>query len=74
MPFGFDEQDSRCIDFKNRLRKAIEELIGHGYSHFISGGALGMDMFASETVIDLKRDYPWIILEIACPFDGQASK
>ena len=33
-----------------------------------------MDMFASETVIDLKRDYPWIILEIACPFDGQASK
>ena len=22
----------------------------------------------------MKRDYPWIILEIACPFDGQASK
>jgi len=74
MPFGFDEHDPRCVDFKKRLRDTIRELIGHGYSHFISGGALGMDMFASEAVIDMKRDYPWIILEIACPFDGQASK
>lgn len=74
MPFGFNEHDPRCIDFKKRLHDTIRELIGHGYSHFISGGALGMDMFASEAVLDLKRDYPWIILEIACPFDGQASK
>ncbi len=74
MPFGFNESDPRCIEFKARLRDTIENLIGHGYAHFISGGALGMDMFAAEAVLDLKRDYPWIILEMAIPFEAQPSK
>lgn len=42
MPFGFDENDPRCIDFKKRLRDTIESFIWQGYTHFISGGALGM--------------------------------
>ena len=74
MPFGYNETDPRCVEFKARLRDTIEDLIGHGYAHFISGGALGMDMFAAEAVMDLKRDYPWIILEIAIPFKAQPSK
>lgn len=51
MPFGFDEQDERCVDFKRRLYKTIESLIDQGYKHFISGGALGMDMYAAEAVL-----------------------
>ena len=74
MPFGFNEADPRCIEFKARLRDTIEGLIGHGYAHFISGGALGMDMFAAEAVLDLKRDYPWITLEMVCPFKDQPAK
>ena len=74
MPFGFNEADPRCVEFKARLRATIEDLIGHGYAHFISGGALGMDMFAAEAVMDLKRDYPWIILEMVCPFEAQPAK
>ena len=74
MPFGFNEADPRCVEFKTRLRDAIEGLIGKGYAHFISGGAMGMDMFAAEAVMDLKEDYPWIILEMVSPFDGQAAK
>ncbi len=74
MPFGFNESDPRCIVFKARLRDTIEGLIGQGYAHFISGGALGMDMFAAEAVLDLKHDYPWIILEMVSPFDTQAAK
>ena len=74
MPFGFNEDDPRCIAFKAQLRAAIEDLIGHGYAHFISGGALGMDMFAAEAVMDLKRDYPWVILEMAVPFEAQPAK
>lgn len=54
MPFGFDEQDERCVDFKKRLRDTIESFIWQGYQHFISGGALGMDMYAAEAVLDLK--------------------
>ena len=74
MPFGFDENDPRCIDFKHRLYDTIEDLIGKGYAHFISGGAMGMDMFAAEIVLELKDKYPWIYLEMASPFDGQADK
>lgn len=48
MPFGFDETDPRCIDFKKRVRATIQTLYDMGYRHFISGGALGMDMFAAE--------------------------
>ena len=39
MPFGFNEQDARCIDFKNRLRNTIESFIWQGYRHFIYAGA-----------------------------------
>ena len=74
LPFGFDEKDPRCIDFKQRIREAVERLINNGYAHFISGGAMGMDTFAAETVLELKEQYPWILLEMVSPFDGQADK
>ena len=74
MPFGFDEQDERCIDFKKRLRDTIESFIWQGYQHFISGGALGMDMYAAEAVLELKKQYPEIMLEMVSPFDAQAAK
>ena len=74
MPFGYDETDPRCIEFKARLRDTIETLISEGFAHFISGGALGMDMFAAEAVVDLKEMYPWIILEMVSPFDAQADR
>ena len=42
MPFGFNESDPRCIDFKRRIKDTIQALYDMGYRHFISGGALGM--------------------------------
>lgn len=74
MPFGFNEDDPRCVDFKKRLRDSIIVLILNGYSHFLSGGANGMDLFAAEAVLDLKEQYPWIMLEMVIPFEGQATK
>ena len=74
MPFGFDETDERCVDFKLRLYNTIESLIDQGYKHFISGGALGMDMYAAEAVLKLKKKYPEITLEMVSPFDDQAAK
>ena len=72
LSFGFNEEDLRCVDFKQRLRCAVETLIWDGYCHFISGGALGFDTFAAEAVIGIRRKYPWVTLEIAVPFDAQA--
>lgn len=74
LPFGYDEADPRCIEFKTRLRNTIETLIGEGYAHFISGGALGTDMFAAEAVLDLQEKYPWIVLEMVSPFDAQPAR
>ena len=54
MPFGFNESDPRCIDFKRRVKETIQTLYDMGYRHFISGGALGMDMFAAEAVLELR--------------------
>ena len=65
LPFGFDETDPRCVDFKRRLCNSIEMMILEGYTHFISGGALGMDMYAAEAVLTLREQYPEITLEIA---------
>ena len=74
MPFGFDELLPECIDFKNRIKETIEMLIFQGYTHFLSGGALGMDMYAGEAVLELRKQYPWIALEIVVPFDTQSAK
>ena len=74
MPFCFNENDPRCVEFKARLFATVEYLIGKGYSHFLSGGALGMDMFAAEAVLELRRKYPWVVLEMVSPFDGQSDR
>ena len=74
MPFGYDETCDNCITFKKDVHDKIEELIGMGYAHFLSGGAQGFDTFAAEAVLDLQKTYPWIILEMVSPFDAQAAK
>ena len=75
LPFRFDEQDRRCRKLKRVLRKEIERQIKEeGVTHFISGMAIGVDMYAAEIVLDLKRKYPQITLEAAIPCETQAVK
>lgn len=53
----------------------IKELIDDGYTHFISGGAIGVDMDFAETIIYIKEMYePEITLEIAVPCPKQDLK
>lgn len=59
LPFRFNENDERCIDLKRRLKDAIIEMITqNGVTHFISGMAIGVDMYAAEIVLELKETYP----------------
>ncbi|MBQ3423871.1 MAG: DUF1273 family protein [Clostridia bacterium] len=74
MPWGSDESDVRCLEFKFRLREALEYLIGMGYADFMSGGALGFDLMAAEMVLSLREKYPWLRLIMVIPFDGQADR
>lgn len=66
--FMLGEAGPRC---EHVLRELYENL---PYRHFISGGALGMDMFAAEAVVELRKQHPEVILEMVSPFDDQASK
>ena len=76
--FPWDYADKKCMEHKSYLallREKVVELISEGYSHFISGGALGADSDFAEIVIDLRKSaYPDITLEIAVPCPNQDLK
>ena len=65
--FKFNEKDKDCIKLKDLLRQEIIKAIKDGYNYFVAGGALGVDTWAAEIVLDLKKDYPFIKLVIAIP-------
>lgn len=67
--FGTDEADPDCIRIQDFLRERCEWLITEkGVTHFVSGGAVGVDTWAMEAVLALKETYPHISLECALPY------
>lgn len=76
LPFGYNENDPRCLKLKQALAKAIEtQITENGVTHFISGMALGVDTYAAEIVLHLKETaYPFLTLECAIPCRSQAEK
>lgn len=73
LPF-FSEEDSMCTKLKSRLSKQIKELIEDGAEEFFSGMARGVDIWAAEAVLELKRTYPKIKLIAVIPCPEQADK
>lgn len=76
LPFRFDETDERCVSLKEKLRMEIVRMLeDEDITYFISGMAIGVDMYAAEIVLELKSAYnPDIKLECAIPCEGQSSK
>jgi len=75
LPFGFNEEHPGCIALKRLLREEIQRLIGqHGVTEFLSGMALGSDIWVAETVLDLKREAPRLTLRGVLPFPQQTEK
>ena len=74
LPWKYDENDIRCIEFKTKLSAVISAVYESGITHFICGMALGCDMYCAEAVIALKREHPEITLEAAVPYDGQETR
>lgn len=69
LPWGFNENDARCIALKRKLYSKIERAHLLGFTHFIAGGATGVDMYAAEAVLMFKRDADSdVTLEIAMPY------
>ena len=75
LPFGMNENDERCVRLKEIPKEEIINLIEkEDVTHFITGMALGVDLYAAEIVLDLKARYPSITLESAIPCETQAVK
>ncbi|MBR5236824.1 MAG: DUF1273 family protein [Clostridia bacterium] len=56
---------------KKNLEKSLCRLIDEGFISFCSGGALGFDMLAAETVLHLRKKHPQIKLIMILPCTGQ---
>ena len=74
LPWKYDELDIRCIAFKEKLNAVVEAVYESGINHFITGMAMGCDLYCAEAVIALRRLHPEITLEAAVPYDGQEAK
>ncbi|MBR2909095.1 MAG: DUF1273 family protein [Clostridia bacterium] len=71
LPWKFNESDERCEEMKSKTKQQIKKSIEYGYTHFISGMAIGFDMICAETILELKKEYPHIKLVCAIPCKNQ---
>lgn len=73
---GHRKLPQNCDELRAKLKKEIIGLIERGVVFFGAGGALGFDMLAEETVLQLKEEYPHIrlILVLPCPPEQQTLK
>ena len=65
-------EDTKTLSQK--LYKKLEKAINDGVTDFYAGGAIGWDTLAALTVIELRKNYPYIKLHLVlpCPPDEQS--
>ncbi|MHB1314281.1 MAG: SLOG family protein [Christensenellales bacterium] len=73
LPWGFCENDPGCMKLKKLIYQKILRLVNEcGVTHFISGMGRGVDTYAAEAVLLLKKAYP-VTLECVLPWEEQAA-
>jgi len=73
--FKFSETSDELLIIKKKLADEIEQAIQDDYTIFLSGGALGVDTWAAEAVLEFRaHHYPFIRLELVLPCIGQESR
>ena len=71
LPWKYDETAPACIMLKEVLADQIRALVSEGVTGFISGMAQGVDLWAAQIVLDLKKENPLVKLSCALPCDDQ---
>ena len=56
------------------LNQTVRILISHGARRFLTGGALGFDTMAALCVLEQKKEFPDITLELILPCKNQAKR
>lgn len=74
LPWGLDERDPRCAALKHSLGRELEALYRRGFRHFISGMAMGCDLYFAEAALALRDKYPELTVEGAVPCPTQAQR
>ena len=73
-PWKYDESAAGCVALKAALTEQITAMIGRGITDFISGMALGTDMFCAEIVLALRARNSALRLHCALPCKSQADR
>ena len=70
-PWKYNETARDCILLKEVLTAQIISLAKQGVADFLSGMALGVDLWSAQIVLDIKKEYPTINLHCILPCEGQ---
>lgn len=73
-PWKSHEGDPRCVALKAALTEQITGLVDAGVTDYYSGGADGVDCWASLIVLALREKNPALRLHCILPHEGQADK
>ena len=74
LPWGSNEAHPSCLDLKRQIAESLENAYEQGYRHFITGMALGCDLYFCEAVLNLRDRRQGVTLEAASPCEEQASR
>lgn len=72
LPWGYREEDPRCVSLKRRIADAVACAYQEGFRHFLCGMAQGCDLYFCESVLRLREVHPEVTLEAAIPCPTQA--
>ena len=72
LPWGYDEEDTRCLALKGKMADAVGSAYEEGYRHFLCGMAQGCDLYFCECVLVLRAAHPDVTVEAAIPCPTQA--
>lgn len=71
LPF---EEGGDYFNMLNKVMKCtVEEAIDKGYTTFLSGGAMGADLWFAEIVLELRKENPALRLICILPCETQAN-
>ena len=70
--FGYNEKDEKCLKIKALMSERVRALIAGGVTDFYSGMALGVDQWAAEIVLEMKKTNPNFRLIAVRPCETQA--
>lgn len=74
LPWRYNEADPRCIALKAILADQIRLLADRGVTTFLSGMALGADLWCSQIILDLRKENTALQLHCILPCEGQENK